>query len=289
MKLDELRSHLSDSTRLEWKPLEELRAADGISCIDGRHEGCTVGAPGGNAGELVRLLAVLEWYAGMTFDERAVEAVMRAHVERLGSFYLHTDVAAAERIAGAIGSELDAQALLRAPPGSSRERISSLLVEPANVGCGHLRLLLEQPEAHRVRRALTEAVIRSFFRLLWDGEAGVRFAVLGGHHAEEALLVFHTTDPVREGSRVPTWCAKTLSPPVFVTHVPVLRWHRQRALTVVREAVPVERLRRLATLDVLLEIERLGERHLQLAMTHLAPHLPRYRVCFRDDGSVFAA
>ena len=282
MDRERLRHALLEPGAVRWVPLAELRARRVVSCIDGRHDSCTLGAPGGNAGELVLLLSVLEWYTGVELDEPTVRGILRAVVERLGTFYLHTDREAAARLASALGrSAEDAEALLRNPPLSVRDRLRLELTAEVHVGCGHLRLLLERADDYRVRRALTESVIRSFFELLWEGDTDLELAILDGEHREQALVVFHTPDRVEEESVVPTWCPGG-DAAVFVRHVTVSRWLRRDLLDAVASALPPSTASAFDPAEVVLEVERLGERHLDLTMRALAPGAPRHRIRFRN-------
>lgn len=281
MDRDRLRHALREPGAVRWVPLSELRTSRVVSCIDGRHASCTLGAPGGNAGELVLLLSVLEWYTGVELDEPTVRAVLRAVLGRLGKFYLHTDREAAVRLAAALGrSPDDAEALLRRPPLSVRDRLRLELTAPEHVGCGHLRLLLERADDYRVRRGLTESVIRAFFELLWEGHPDPELAILDGEHREQALVVFHTPERVEEGSIVPTWCPGN-DTDLFVRHVSVSRWLRRDLLDAAASALPVSTASAFDPTEVLLEVERLGERHLELTIAALAPGVPRHRIRFR--------
>jgi len=278
---DRLRAALRSAGTLGWVPLAALRHGQVVSCIDGRHSACTIGAPGGNAGELVLLLAVLEWY-GIEVDEPTVRAILRSVVARQGRFYLHTDRHAASRLAETVGWPGErAEELLRELPLELRDRLRLELTEPAHVGCGHLRLLLERAGDYRVRRELVEAVIQAFFELLWAGDTSLELAVLDGEHREQALVVFHTPERVDDESVVPTWCSRP-EQSVFVRHVPVSRWLRRDLLQAVASALEPGVAERIDPEEVLLEMERLGERHLDLTMQALAPALPRHRVRFAD-------
>lgn len=288
MDRQDLRATLRRTGALRWVRLSELRARGVLSCIDGRHSSCTVGAPGGNAGELVLLLSVLEWYGGLELDEPTVRALLRAALSRPGRFYLHTDRHAASRLATAMGwTEDRSEELLRHPPVGLRDRLRAELTVPEHVGCGHLRLLLERPDEYRVRRGLVEAVIRAFFELLWEGHPDLELAVLDGEHHEQALVVFHTPEHVTEESVVPTWCPGG-DAEVFVNHIPVTRWLRRDMLEKIAQALPEGCMRRIDPTEVLLEVERLGARHLDLTSTLLAPGLPRHRVRFRDGQADLA-
>lgn len=271
---------LEDPTRVRWLPARELKGLASVACIDGRHERGTIAAPGGNAGELVLLLAVAEWYRGAPYRDDDIERLVGQLVAELGDLYIHTDdhaFASFARAAGRTPQEL-ARALRENAPLD--ERALAALAEPETTGCGHLRAMLEDPGPYRVRRALVLAVMRSLVRRAFAGQ-GVHLVVLHGAHDEQAVVVLHTPGPVDGDTLLPVVDAGR-APRFFTENLPGLRFLRRAATELLLSLDP--ELRRTAPGDLLLEVERLGERQLNLTVGRLAPHLPRFRATFRGDG-----
>ncbi len=292
---DSVQRALTAPEAIRWLPLADLAGPEGLSCIDGRHHHCTVGAPGGNAGELVLALGVLEWFAGTAFDRAKVRWVLERVVAAQGRFYLHTDAGAL----GVLGRRLVADGvvtpeqvrspevtfdLIAAPPPELRSRLLPYLVDPRHVGCGHLRSLLTSPELYRVRKDLVESIVMAFFELHWARSHDTNFVALDGEHRELALLNVHTPSPLRDDTLVPSLCPANDGGAFFVNHVAALRYLRSKTVALLLRKELHARLERVAADDVLLELERLGERHLTTTLERLAPGLPRRRIDFDGES-----
>ena len=92
MNADELVAHLRHMVPdIRVLPLDRLRQDLTLGCVDGRNPGCVAGAPGGNAGLLVLLLASVEELTGRVFDGAEVKALFQRYLQRFGHFYLHSD------------------------------------------------------------------------------------------------------------------------------------------------------------------------------------------------------
>eukprot|EP01102_Stenamoeba_stenopodia_P011953 TRINITY_DN3715_c0_g1_i3.p1 TRINITY_DN3715_c0_g1~~TRINITY_DN3715_c0_g1_i3.p1 ORF type:complete len:163 (+),score=32.84 TRINITY_DN3715_c0_g1_i3:166-654(+) len=105
-------------------------------------------------------------------------------------FYMHTDSHAVERIHEDFGEEID----LSSVPLEKQERLLEVLLKPENIGCGHIRLLLQHPEEYETPRNLTEMFIRAFFYHMWNKEDPKsklhvsNLEILDGDHKEKAVL-----------------------------------------------------------------------------------------------------
>src|SRR5690606_28831709 len=144
---------------LGWGRLESLRGHHTIACVDGRHDGCVTGAPGGNAGALVLVLAALEAEVQQTLAFHDVVRLLQRYVARFGRFYMHTATLALSRLVIALQWPTDhGFDTVCAGPRTPEQRAPWLkaLVEPDHVGCGHLSLMLRHPERYGVRRGLVE-------------------------------------------------------------------------------------------------------------------------------------
>lgn len=153
--------HLADPASVRWVSAHELLGAGTQGCIDGRATSPVVGTPGGDAGELVLALAALEQATGDGVDLDHVDRLFAAYTEEFGRFYLHTDEHALEalehrlaedpRFAAVKGSlhGVDAiEELVRRPPPALQPALLDHLTAPEAVGCGHLRLAMQNPEEY---------------------------------------------------------------------------------------------------------------------------------------------
>lgn len=275
---------------LHWLPVGELAGPAELACIDGRFHGCVLGAPGGDAGELILLLGGLERATGDRFSDEAIDEVVACELARHGRFYLHSDRHRLDHIAAALGGEFDEalaeagsiEALLRHPPQAVRARLEELLVDAQYNGCGHLRTMLGHWDDYEVRRELVEAVILGFFRQLWDGHPDANFTVLEGDPEEEAVIHIDTEQTLAPETLVPSVCAHEQGPSIFVNHLAARRFKRRidlELLAEVSDLVGPAGEQREALLD---DIAELAELQAGVTVSHLAADLPAYRVDFED-------
>jgi hypothetical protein len=277
-------------------PLDDLAGDIGVGCVDGRRPHCVAGAPGGNAGLLILLLAVWEESSGPLSAER-VDAVFERYLDHFGSFYLHTDSDAQERLGrrlaampdlggGSVGHDAvsaagGVDALVLNPAAPVRNALLELLLEPEHLGCGHLRLLLEESAVYGVRRPLAEAVLRSFFTRLWGGDARLVLEVLDGEHVERAVARVRTRlrhDRATGEHNAPalvTACPRHGPLDLFVYHPDAVAWLQAlHAVFLARiGAIPLDRM------PACIEAQRqLGQRQLDATLRRLAAGLPVFDV-----------
>ncbi|ARA92680.1 hypothetical protein AWN76_005540 [Rhodothermaceae bacterium RA] len=266
-------------------PVEALRHHP-IGCVDGRNPACVVGAPGGDAGLFVLLLATLERFRHSPLAQADVDRLFEAYLDAFGHFYLHTDTHALAALheamrrlpalaprADALTTPAEVEAFLRHPPETTRPALLRLLTEPAAVGCGHLRLMLEHPTAYHVRPDLLRAVLERYYVTLWAGDDRLTFDVLPGEHRERAVVNVHTS----RGPHPPVvlQCPQFGAYQLFVHHpeaVAYLRRQHVRFLEDLGLLTPAE-----ATAFAALQ-EETAAAHLQATLRFLAPDLPVYDV-----------
>ncbi len=289
---DETRPDLRIGRRI---PIEEFDGSARLACIDGRHDEPIVGAPGGDAGELVLLLSAFEDYAGRAFSQPVVLAILEAYMDAEGQFYLHTDRSALERLDstlrdGASQAWEDARARGTAiedwvanPPFGSRPLLLQYLIDPDFVGCGHLKTLLQYPEEAGVRRGLVESVIQAFLQMLWRGDSRAEYVVLEGGHAEESIVIVEDFGS-DETPGVPDLEPAEGGPDIFVVHMPIRRQLWRRNLTFFADSLEMPDLDLADPDSVLEELERRAEQQLETTVRALAPTLPVWKAIVTGDS-----
>jgi hypothetical protein len=277
-------------------PMEELSGGAGVACVDGRSPRCVAGAPGGNAGLLVLLLTAWEESTGRRLAPAEVHGLVSRYLDHFGSFQFHSDRAAQDRLAETFAQEpafapvapgagraeaMDA--LVRTPPKAFRPRLLKVLLDPAHVGCAHLRLLLADPEAYGVRADLVAEVLRSVFRRLWDGDRRIVFDVLEGAHQEEGVVSIRTdTHTAIPGPpAVVTACPRHGDLELFVYHPEAVAWLQAvHAIFLVREGW----IRPQEVPELIERQRRHGERQMETTLRRLAPGLPVFEVRLSAPG-----
>jgi hypothetical protein len=260
--------------------LADLAGDIEVGCIDGRRPSCVAGAPGGSAGLLILLLASLEEETGRPLDSHAIGALFDRYLDHFGTFYLHSDRRAQDLLARSpdlpAAPPLDIDRWVKAPPPSIRPSLLEALLDPRHTGCGHLRLMLEEPEAYRVRRDLVASVLRGFFLRLWQGDPRLVFEVLDGDHQERGVVRIRTATPgSSRDAPVVAPCPAHGSLQLFVHHPDAVAWFFDRhAEFLVGEGI----IPRAAAARVAAGQRELGSHHVEVTLGRLAPGLPVFEV-----------
>ena len=263
----------------EHLSLDDLLADHPIACIDGRKRDRVAGVPGGDAGLFAVMIAALDDRRPDRLYPELVGRLFAGYLDRFGTFYLHTDTHAMERLEeklrarDLIPSDATASSFVENPPASARDALTDLLTSSAHVGCGHLRLMMEHSGTYGVRPVLLREMIRAFFQHHWEGDARCIFDVLEGDHAEEAVLCIHPSDTEEEDVSPHVPCHEEQQ--VFVYHPHVEAYmYAQHARFLTDEGLLEESDR----LDFVHEQKRLGARQRAETLRHLAPDLDLYDI-----------
>ncbi|MBK6810411.1 MAG: rhodanese-like domain-containing protein [Sandaracinaceae bacterium] len=290
---------LTDSGAIVWTSASSLLSAGTLSCIDGRSERAVIGSPGGDAGELILALAAFERLADHPIDLAHIPDFFEHWASAFGRFYLHTDIHALERLREALREdprfaalahelETDAQmeSFVRHPPRALEAPLIEHMLAPAHMGCGHLRLMLQHPDAYGVRPAMVTALLAAGLRHGWRRPGSIHFEVLAGDHAERAVVEILFDRPVAAYTRVAMLVPRGVLGEAFVLHPQVVTYVRHETSgflveNAARLGIPhVDRARLVA------EIDRLGDVQLAETVGHLGATLPRLVMRVSDSGFV---
>ena len=183
-------------------------AAHSFYCKDSRAQDANFGAPGGDFGEFLLAFSVCADLLGRAVLGAEVAHVFSAwvaeHCSATRPFYLHSDRAALGRL---FASQAQLRALQDCSPqhlqdAPSRAAFLSALTgadAPGFHGCGHLRLLQEQPEQYGIRIDLLHELLRAFFRAYWaerDSHQPPRllFQIYEGPIAAAGIVIIYGPD-----------------------------------------------------------------------------------------------
>lgn len=201
---------------VEGVPIARLRDDLSVGCVDGRRGTCGASVPGGNAGLFILMLGAYEQDRGRTLEQSDVDELLHEYLDAFGTFYLHSDEAAASRLTEYLGLadvEETARRIGEVPLDAS---ILDAMLLPEHIGCGHLQSMLDQPDAYGVRQELVQAALRAIYSHQHDDR--VVFEVLGGTHAERAVVRVRAV--ASQGTPLPlaTLCPHFGDTDVFVYH-----------------------------------------------------------------------
>lgn len=296
---ERIREHVGDPSQVRWVRMAALLLNGKRSCVDGRDEQGVIGTPGGDMGELVLALSAVEAITGKPIADEALRPLLLSELDTFGRFYMHTDTLAwgtcqrsicgDSRLSARVPApEEDAAWLsfLRRPPTQVRSQLLEHLLQPANMGCGHLKLMITRPDQYEVRPALVQGLVRSFYELLWEGAPEVELAMLDGRHDETAILSVFVDEDLWDFTPIPLVSPSVGSNQAFVAHPQVADRHRDYYVEFLRRQgglLPLEAKHTSALSD---ELHQRGGRHLGHTLGHLAKGLPLFEVHFEGTERV---
>lgn len=293
---EELEAHVGDPRSVRWVKLAAILLHGRQACVDGRDDSSVVGTPGGDAGEFMLGLGAVERVLGRPLTRAVVTKLLRRRLDTFGRFYMHTDIAAGNRfiaalrgdsrLTQAIGTTYEAlewRKWLSEPPLEARPPLLEHFTDPQHMGCGHLRLMLQNPEQYEIRSALVVDFLRAFFSTRWAGAPEMENVVLPGGHQEGAVVNVRVEGQLHAYSWVPLLSPAYAGTQMFVNHPQVSAFLRQELAAFLGEqqdlwGEPLDPAR------VLAELEGLAGRQLGATLGHLAKGLPIYDLTFLREG-----
>jgi rhodanese-related sulfurtransferase len=298
---EHVQKHVGDALSVKWIKLPALLVRGLVSCVDGRDDSGVIGSPGGDAGELLVGLRALEKMLHRELSDSEVATLLARRLDIFGRFYVHTDVDASNdairtvradpRFDGYLDSveeSLEWRKFMASPPRAVREALLEHALQPAHVGCGHLRLAMTRPSDYDTREALVAALLRSFHQKRWDGAPELEEVALAGGHTERAVLNVRIEGPLMAFSRIPLVSPAVGGAQVFVHHPRVTSYLRKQlaAFLALQTDIWGTPSRSIDAGELHIEMERLGSMQLGKTLATLAKGLPIYDVTFHSDKGV---
>lgn len=299
LRAEDVREHIGDPRAVRWAKLASLLLHGRLSCVDGRDDTGVIGTPGGDSGEILLALAALENVTGRTLRAADVRELLDRRVETFGRFYMHGDTHALNELIKAMRADRRFDAAIEnvreamqwrrfftSPPPELRELLLEYVVQPPHVGCGHLKLMMQEHAQYGARVELVRDLVRSFFRMRWQGAADAEYVPLPGGHREGAVVNVRVEGELRSYTRIPLVSPKGLGTQIFVNHPQVsglLRREMASFLCEQDDLVPVDAGRSAALLG---EMGTIADRQMGLTLGRLAKGLPIFDATFDRRGDV---
>lgn len=291
--LQHVREHFAPED-IRWVKIGDLMLSGHAHCVDGRDDDHFIlGTPGGDAGQLILLLATVEGLHHEPLDITPIPQLVSDYIDAFGDIYMHTDTHALEHLLEALHEDLrfeghlpepgdlpHAELFITHPPRDLRPYLLEYIFDPHSVGCGHLRLVLEHPEEYGVRPELARAVIGAIFERLWSGEEGIDYEVLEGEHLEGAVVNVTVPHPVRTFTWVPTVRPAEHGTQIFINHPQVSELVRRQAALFLIDREPWMHLRPREETAFLVAVDELAATQIMATVNHLAPTLSVFEVHF---------
>lgn len=300
LTVDDVKAHVGDPFAVRHMKFAALLLQGRLSCVDGRDDSGVVGTPGGDAGEFLLALAALERITGVVLDDAAVDALLHRRLELFGRFYLHTDGIAgaalikrlrADRRFDNVLDDVDHPdhwlRLITSPPREVRAWMLEILLENPNfIGCGHVRLSLQNAGAYGTREKLVETFLRSFFTQRWSGAAEAEYVALGGDHREGAVVNVFVDNGVSSFTQLPLVSPSTGGQQLFVNHPQVASFLRNELVEFLAQQTDIVSLTTAQKAQLQIEVQSLGQQQLMATLSRLAGGLPLFNVRFGSAGDV---
>lgn len=291
---ERVEAHIGDPRNVRWIKLASMINSAHCSCIDGRDARAVVGTLGGDAGEFLLSLAALERGAGLVLDEETVGSALAAHADAYGEFYMHSDVDAFDALTTSMCADerldcpADAEgaiALVRQPDPALRETLLEHLVQPAHIGCGHIRLMLLHGDEYGIRPEVVVWFLRAFYRQWWDGTPELSPTLLPGLHEEAAVLDIRLDEPLWGPTPIPLVSPACDGLQMFIYHSDVNAYLRDSFVRFHLSGFGAVHVAAEREADLRAAYRDLGNQQLAATLGHLASGLPIYEVVFAADGS----
>lgn len=298
LSLPQILEHVGDARAVRWVKMGAFLLHGKISCVDGRDDAGVVGTPGGDAGEFLLALAAAELVTGKPISRAAEKSLLSAYMDAFGHFYLHSDTTALNRFILAmradprLADELPPRTtqgpgwrkFMASPPEKLRGVMLEHLLVPEHVGCGHLRLMLQNSDEYGVRSELVLAMIEEYYKHLWAGAIETQFVVLGGGHQEGAVVNVGIDREIWPFTAIPLVSPACNGTQMFVSHPEVTAYLRRNiaAFMTTRPETGVGR----GELESLYEkMTLLGQKQLEATLARLAAGLPAFEARFESEHS----
>lgn len=295
-ELDEIAEHVGNTRSVRWLKLAAFLLNGRMACVDGRDATAVVGSPGGDAGEFVLALGALESLIGDALPDSAVDTLLARRVEAFGRFAFHTDVHAGNRsiaamrtdprtsaaVAG-ISDPVEFRRFFGSPPAQYHDALAEIMVRPEHIGCGHLRLMTQNPARWGVREGLTQRVINTAIHLRWQGLRELEVTPLPGGHGEGAVLNVRVAETMNPFAYIPLIAPSIAGRQLFVNHPDVASYLRRelaRWLVLQTDLFTPPTDTALFEAMAALHAVQLGE-----TLGALAPGLPVFEVVMQRDGA----
>jgi rhodanese-related sulfurtransferase len=298
LSIEQVRDHVGDPRSVRWIKLASLVTHERFSCVDGRDERSVIGTPGGDAGEFLLALAAWEQTMGRRLDEPTVRNALLASLDHLGAFYMHTDGHAFDALIERVRSDSRLQTMVARitepeewgrffirPPEEAWDALEEHMTDPAHVGCGHMRLMLEHSDDYGIRRELVVFFLGAFCRLMWAGAPELTLTLLPGGHKEGAVVNVRMEEEIFGLSRIPLLSPACSAGQMFVNHPGVSSYLRQAVVELHKRGLGGLRVDASKGGDFEAAFSELAERHIERTVGTLAKGLPVYDVEFSRAGS----
>ena len=209
--------HLNKEGNVIWTTAGELEGDQDDACVDDREQEPIIGTPGGDIGLLAKAIEALPIKEGEELSATDIHNILRWYSEENGTFYHHTDTHGLEHLMADLNNDPhtpnfetleELEIFLRNPDRKYQIKLLNFLTNTDNIGCGHIKLMLLNPEAYNVNPLVIVKLISGFFDAMWNEPDGLgknmKYRVLEGDHDAGAVVnIILDTDKIDKDTPIP--------------------------------------------------------------------------------------
>lgn len=268
----EISPEICDHFTNKFVPIEKQT----FYCKDSRGDYENFGAPGGDFGEFLLALDCFKKTgkrnSEISFNvDGMFEKWLKERCSKGRPFYLHSDRPALNKILKSIGKEEGSD--LPTDPIGREKFIESFGNKSEFQGCGHLRLMLENPEGYSIDLDLFSQLSRAFFTRYFNGDERLIFKIYEIPQDGCALVVINGSVDMKN-SVLSTQCKKTkTNHQVFILNQHAVSAFRKHFLVPFFVNGSGEQAEKMFE-----EMEKIGWRNAMMSANTLAGGKPIYKV-----------
>jgi hypothetical protein len=187
----ELEDHLGEPTNIEWAHVMQIY----FGSTDPRGQDRQISTLGGDLGEFLIVMSAIEKQLSVTFNETVVLHKLRVYLTVMSreKFYFDIDIPAINHFKSVCNCP---QLNIADPPDSKK----TLLLNATRSGDAHgnefFKKVLTNAEPFGIRQGLAEAVVRSFYKIMWNKadplHRKIKFVLLKGDFKPKGFIMVKT-------------------------------------------------------------------------------------------------
>lgn len=238
----QIAEYLQKEGVVKWVKLGSLLQEEYDACVDGRETRPIVGNPGGDVSRLAEVVIAVGAVAGRHFNPGEILKVFDWYVDKVGTFYMHTDDHAMHHLAEFLNEGYGAKRMggkkfhtpaemydfVINPDPRHQLFLSRYLLDPRFIGCGHMKLMMTNPAQYGMSEKVLRSLSVAFFDMMWNVPEKAKQLVypsLKGDHKEGAVVSIVIPDKeLTDETMVPMVAPTDEKMSIFVNHPQIVQY-----------------------------------------------------------------
>lgn len=292
---EEISDYLKQKGVVRWVKLGELLKSEYDACVDGRESNPIVGNPGGDVSRLAEAVIAVGAVAGRQFNPGEILKIFDWYLTHVGQFYMHTDEHAMHHLAEFLNEGYGAKRMggkkfhtasemynyIKNPDPRQQVFLSRYLLDPRFVGCGHMKLMMTNPQLYGMSEKVLRSISVAFFDTMWnvpEKSSLLAYPCLAGDHKEGAVVNMVIGDKeLTDETMIPMVAPTDGRVSMFVNHPQVVQYMNEKvAYLLAKEGGSVIKDLEVDPEAVVAHMEHLQNEGVRQTVSSLAWGLPVY-------------